>query len=138
MVPLIFSQINKPSLYKMFVFLCICFWKGFGSNNHNDFMKLFKTVPTYSWLFIYFHKYWNLRNIICNPLKNCQGDILINPVNVWLIYCSIRSMSLAYKSVRKDFAGDFLLRNQKIYFILVFCFYRNTNSFWNIWNIEQT
>ena len=63
------------------------------------------------------------------PIEKLSRRHLINPVNVWLIYCSIRSMSLAYKSVRKDFAGDFLLRNQKIYFILVFCFYRNTNSF---------
>ena len=23
----------------------------------NDYMELFKTVPAYSWLFIYFHKY---------------------------------------------------------------------------------
>ena len=23
-----------------------------------------KTVPAYSWLFIYFRKYWNLRNVI--------------------------------------------------------------------------
>ena len=30
----------------------------------NDYMELFKTVPAYSWLFIYFRKYWNLRNIV--------------------------------------------------------------------------
>ena len=33
----------------------------------NDYMELFKTVPAYSWLFIYFRKYWNLRNIQWNP-----------------------------------------------------------------------
>ena len=38
-------------------------------------MELFKTVPAYSWLFIYFRKYWNLRNKVLNSLKNCQDDI---------------------------------------------------------------
>ena len=53
MVPLIFSQINKLSLYKLFIFLCICFWEGFGNNYRNDFMKLFKTVPhIHGYLFI--------------------------------------------------------------------------------------
>ena len=27
-------------------------------------LELFKTVPAYSWIFIYFRKYWNLRNIV--------------------------------------------------------------------------
>ena len=38
-------------------------------------MEHFKTVPAYSWPFIYFSKYWNLRNIVLNSLKNCQDDI---------------------------------------------------------------
>ena len=28
------------------------------------YLELFKTVPAYSWLFIYFRKYSNLRNIV--------------------------------------------------------------------------
>ena len=28
----------------------------------NDYMELFKTVPAYSWLFIYFRNYRDLRN----------------------------------------------------------------------------
>ena len=38
-------------------------------------MELFKTVPAYSWLFIYFRKYWDLRKIVKTPLKK-----------VWLIW----------------------------------------------------
>ena len=38
-------------------------------------MKLFKTVPAYSWLFIYLGKYWDLRKIVYKPLQNCQDDI---------------------------------------------------------------
>ena len=30
----------------------------------NDYMELFKTIRAYSWLFIYFRKYGNLRNIV--------------------------------------------------------------------------
>ena len=37
-------------------------------------MVLFKTVPAYSWIFIYIRKYWNLRNIVENSLKHGQDD----------------------------------------------------------------
>ena len=36
----------------------------------NDYMELFKTVPAYLWLFIYFRKYWNLRNIVQGVPRN--------------------------------------------------------------------
>ena len=38
-------------------------------------MELFKTVPAYSWLFIHYRKYLDLRKIVKNPLKICQDDI---------------------------------------------------------------
>ena len=45
-------------------------------------MELFKTVPAYWWLFIYFCKYWNLRNI---ELEKLSRRHLINSSDVFVI-----------------------------------------------------
>jgi len=45
-------------------------------------MELFKTVPAYSWLFIYFRKYWNLRNI---ELEKLSRRHLINSSDAFVI-----------------------------------------------------
>ena len=51
------TQTDKPNLYI------------------DDYMELFKTVPAYSLLFIYFRKYWDLRKTVKTQLNNCQDDI---------------------------------------------------------------
>ena len=38
-------------------------------------MELFKTVPAYSWLFIYFANTEIYGKLVLNSLKNCQDDI---------------------------------------------------------------
>ena len=47
-------------------------------------MELFKTVPAYSWLFIYFRKYWNLRNIV-KLIEKLSRRHLINSSDVFVI-----------------------------------------------------
>ena len=37
-------------------------------------MELFTTVPAYSWLFIYFRKYWNLRSAVLTFIGYKQTD----------------------------------------------------------------
>ena len=45
-------------------------------------MELFKTVPEYSWLFIYFRKYWNLSNI--KLIEKLSRRHLINSSDVFI------------------------------------------------------
>ena len=48
-------------------------------------MELFKSVPTYSWLFIYFRKYSDLRKIVKNPLKKLSKRHFIKSFDVFNI-----------------------------------------------------
>ena len=47
-------------------------------------MEFFKTVPAYTWLFIYFRKYRDLRKTI-KPVKKLSRRHLINSFDEWLI-----------------------------------------------------
>ena len=52
-------------------------------------MELLKTVPAYSWLFIYFRKYKDLRKIVKNPLKKIVKttfDVVLMCSYISLIY----------------------------------------------------
>ena len=48
-------------------------------------MELFKTVLAYSWLFIYFRKYWNLRYVVKKLIKKLSRRHLINSSDVFVI-----------------------------------------------------
>ena len=48
-----YSSLSDNGMLQIFSFLIL-----------NMIMELFETVPAYSWLFIFFCKYWNLRNIV--------------------------------------------------------------------------